>query len=111
MPETMNIQLPKLLREEADFFIKAGLYSSRDELIREALRYYLRNALRANIDVAVELYKKDEISLGKAAEIAGVGYEDMRQILKVRGIKVKVGPESIKEAEAELERLEKRQEK
>jgi len=104
----MNIQLPKLLKKEADFYIKAGLYSSRAELMREALRYYIRHALRANVDVAVELYQKGDISMGKAAEIAGIGYEDMRQILKARGIKVRIGPETVEEAKKEVKEFRKR---
>lgn len=105
MVESINIQLPKLLEKEADLYIRAGLYSSRVELMREALRYYLRHALKANVDVAVELYKKEEISLGKAAELAGVSYEDIRHILKAREVKIKAGPESIKEAKMEVKEL------
>jgi len=108
MAKAMNIQLPKLLKKEADYYVKAGLYSSRAELMREALRYYIRHALKANVDIAVELYKKEEVSLGKAAELAGVSYEDMRQILKNRGIKIKIGPQTVEEAEKETKKLTKR---
>lgn len=108
MAEYMNVHLPKLLEEEADFYIKAGFYSSRAELIREAVRYYLQHVLKVNVDIAVGLYSKGEISLGKSAELAGVSYEDMRQILKARGIGIKIGPESVEEGRKEIEELKKR---
>ncbi|ODS39499.1 MAG: hypothetical protein A7316_05395 [Candidatus Altiarchaeales archaeon WOR_SM1_86-2] len=72
------------------------------------MRYYLRTGLKANVDVAVKMYKSGEISLGRAAEIAGVSYEDMRQILNGRGIKIKIGPESVSEAKEELESMRKK---
>lgn len=101
------VKLPNLLEKEADLYVKSGLYSSRGELMIEAVRYYLRNALKANVDVAIKMYKSGEISLGRAAEIAGVGYEDMRQILHGRGIKIKIGPENVSEANEELENIRK----
>jgi len=101
------INLPKVLKKEADIYVESGLYKDNTELIVEALRYYLRNALKANVDLAVRMYESGEVSLGRASEIAGVSYEDMRQILKGRGIKIKVGPETIEEAEEELKNLER----
>ena len=100
------VKFPNMLEKEVDLYVKSGLYTSRDELVVEAMRYYMRTALKANVDVAVRMYKSGKVSLGRAAELAGVGYEDMRQILKGRGIKIKVGPDSVNEAEEEFESME-----
>lgn len=99
------VKFPDMLEKEVDLYVKSGLYSSRDEMIVEAVRYYLRNALKANVDVAVRLYESGEVSLGRSAELACVSYEDMRQILKGRGIKIKIGPDSIREAEEEFKSI------
>jgi len=104
----VSVKLPNVLEKEADLYVKSGLYNSREELVVDAMRYYLRTGLKANVDVAVKMYKSGEISLGRAAEIAGVSYEDMRQILNGRGIKIKIGPESVSEAKEELESMRKK---
>jgi len=101
----ISIKLTKTMETEADVYVNAGLYDSREELVSEALRYYFRTALKANVDAAVKMYGSGEVSLGRAAEIAGVSYEDMRQILKGRGIGIKIGPESVDEAEEELSKV------
>jgi predicted HTH domain antitoxin len=38
------------------------------------------------IEVAVEMYKSHEISLSRAAEIAGVCIEGFKEILAIKGI-------------------------
>lgn len=47
---------------------------------------YLKPNLK--IEMAIELYLKEEISFSRAAEIAGMDLEDFKEILKVRGLKV-----------------------
>ncbi len=47
-----------------------------DNLTRKDLR----------IKIACELYKRDEISFGKACEIASLNIEEMKEILYRRGI-------------------------
>lgn len=49
------------------------------------------------IEVACALYKDEKISFGKAVEIAGTSYEDMKKILYERGIKRKTGSERVEE--------------
>ena len=40
------------------------------------------------VEMAIELYLKEEVSLSKAAEMAGMDIESFKDILKVRGLKV-----------------------
>jgi len=49
--------------------------------------------------LAVESYMEGRASLGKAAELAGVSYDDFWDFLKDRGLKIRAGPRSIEEAE------------
>lgn len=51
--------------------------------------------------LAVESYMEGRVSLGKAAELAGVSYDDFWDFLKDRGLKIRAGPKSIEEAERE----------
>ena len=42
-------------------------------------------------ELAVNLYKNGDVSLWKASEIARMNFEEFREVLSYRGIKVTVG--------------------
>lgn len=104
----MDVKLPPLMRKEADQYVDIGLYESKEELIKEALRYYLHRVIGSAVDTSVELYRNKKISLGRAAEIAGVDYEGMKSILMNRSIKIRRGPKTVEEGEEEYSRVMKR---
>ena len=54
----------------------------------------------------VKKYKQEEVSLGKAADIAGISLEEMKEILRTRGVNL-MGLESIKEIQEDAERARK----
>jgi predicted HTH domain antitoxin len=78
---------------------------------KEALKDAFRTLLRVNPDLrtvaAVELYKEGEVSLGKAAEIAGVTTIEFKGILADRGFRRHVGSRSAKELKAGVKLLER----
>lgn len=57
------------------------------------------------VDIAAEQYEGGLISLGRAAEIAGLKYDTMLDELEKRGIAPHFGPPSIEEAEKRGKRL------
>ena len=61
---------------------------------KTSYNYAINTMLSANrnlpIAIACKLYEKEEISLGKAAEIVGTSIEEMKKILSDHGIKRKV---------------------
>jgi predicted HTH domain antitoxin len=90
---------------EARDFVEARIYESEDDVIRDALRHLLRARPEARIQLAVYRYQTEEISLAKAAELAGVSWPQMREILIEKGITPKLGPETIEEATQEVAAL------
>jgi predicted HTH domain antitoxin len=50
-------------------------------------------------------YQTEDLSLAKAADLAGVSWAQMRDILLEQGIECHLGPETLAEAEAEVEAL------
>ena len=52
---------------------------------------------------AIHLYENVEISLGKAARLAGVARFDMPDILREHGVDVKHGPEDMDDAHQEID--------
>lgn len=56
------------------------------EVRAEALRLYLNTHPALKLDGAVALWRKNRVSLAKAAEIAGITVPDLKEVLAVRGI-------------------------
>lgn len=80
----MNMYLSKSLPS----VLVPKYYNSVDNLIEDAFRALLNLKPGLKVEVAIELYFREEISLSRAAEIAGRDIEDFKEILKVRGLKV-----------------------
>ena len=59
------------------------------------------------IAAAIELYKEGEVSLGKAAEIAGVTTIEFKDILADRGIRREVSSRSMEELEKGVELIKR----
>lgn len=79
MPSSYN--LPELVKKEIEALVKSGYYSSKSDVVKDALRYMLDNKKNLRLAAAVELYKRGSLSLGKAAEIANIGVIEFKEVL------------------------------
>jgi len=86
-------------------FVKANLYNSEEAVIQDALRHLLRGRPELRIQIALYRYQHEELSLAKAAAIAGVSWAQMRDILLERGLDPALGPANLDEAQAEVDQL------
>lgn len=86
-------------------FVDAQLYNSAEEVIQDALRHLLRSRTDLRVQLAVHRYKTEDISLAKAASLAGVSWAQMRDILVEQGIQPRLGVESLEEARLEIQTL------
>jgi putative addiction module CopG family antidote len=91
-----SIILPPKMNEQIDALIKAGYYDNRSELIREAIRMFLDQKPEVRLVTAIQLYKDSKMTVSRAAEIAGLSYEDMKSILIDEGIIRRGKPGKIK---------------
>jgi predicted HTH domain antitoxin len=66
--------------------VRAGYYSSELEVIKDAISSLFRENAQLKVNTAIELYKKGEVSLSKAAEIAGMTTIEFKDILGKRGV-------------------------
>ena len=94
-----------VLNELDEILISIGKYSNKEELIKDALRALIRAKPKLKRDVAIELYKKKEISLARAAEICGLDIENFKDLLKERNIKISVPSIPIEEIDKEVEKI------
>ena len=95
--------------EDTDDIIEAGgrigSYRSEDEFVRDAIDTLLAANKNLRIDLAVDLYEQEKVSLGRAAEIASLDYETLKKELAERAVEIRRGPESVDELENESEDL------
>ena len=92
---------------EVEDFVNSGLFNSKEEVIRNALRSLTQVHPEYRIRLAIYQYQNKNISVGKAAELAGVSFEQMKEILIQHGIQPRLGPESLEDAKEEYETLKK----
>lgn len=84
-----------LVKKELKVIQSTGFYRDEEEFIKEAINTLLAARKDLRVSVACELYKRDEISLGKACEIASLNIEEMKEVLYKRGIKRSVNVSSV----------------
>jgi len=87
--------------------VEAKLYKTEEEVVQDALRHLIQARPNLKIELAIHRYKTEDISVGKAARLAGVSFEQMKEILLSHGVQPRLGPESEAEARAEVATLEK----
>ncbi len=85
---------PVLVDKEIDALVRTGLYQSRDEVISDAIRNLLLNNKPLRLELAIDLFRSDEVSLGRAAEIAGTDRWQFQEVLCERHIPIVVEAES-----------------
>jgi len=74
------------LNDLTDDELLGFIYFSYPEFTQESIKY---DKIKKNrIDIAISLYEKNKISLGKAALISDLNQEELIRRLKVKGVKV-----------------------
>lgn len=86
-------------------FMAAGLYDSPEEVIREALRSLTQVHPEYKIKIAVARYRQGMLSIAKAAQIAGVSGEQMKDLLWAHVVEPELGPADVQEVREEVEVL------
>ena len=91
---------------EMEDMVRAGLHPDEDAIVQEALRIMWQERPSARIAVAVHRYQAEDLSVTRAAALAGVCFDRMKEVLAEQGIPLRLGPESKEEARGELAALE-----
>ena len=83
---TNSVALPVLMEDEIDALVTAGYYSSKSEVIKDAVRTLLETKSNLKLAASLEMYKKGRISIGRAADLAGIGLIEFKELLSVKGV-------------------------
>jgi len=79
-----------LMKKELNVISKTGLYRDDEEFVKGAINTLLAARKDLRVVIACELYKRDEISFGKACEIASLNIEEMKEVLYKKRIRRRV---------------------
>lgn len=71
---------------QAKDFVQARLYQNEEAVIQDALRSLLQEKPQMRIELAIHRYQTEDISLARAASLAGVSFDRMKEILVSRGV-------------------------
>jgi len=81
-----TFSLSEMDKKEIDSLVASGNFTSKSNVVKTSLRVLKERYPEYKTDIAVELFKSGDISLGKAAEIAGTDRESFKEILEERGV-------------------------
>ncbi len=77
-------------KKEVNSLVRTGLYENEEEVIADAVRALLEKKPELRREIGITLYKKGEVSLWKASEIARMNLEEFKEVLSRRGIRIVV---------------------
>ncbi len=84
--------------------ISGGIYPSELEVMKDAIKSLFRENAELNIRAAIELYRKGEVSLSKAAEIAGMTTIEFKEVLGKRGFMREIEARPAEEMDKKLKK-------
>ena len=89
--------------------IKARVFRNKREAIAEALRLMLATRPQLRLEAAIQLFKDEAVTLGRAAELAGLTRWEFEAILADRGIERVVACDTAENLERQVEALRQKE--
>ncbi|MCY4605982.1 MAG: UPF0175 family protein [Gemmatimonadetes bacterium] len=74
------------LEKEVNALIDVGLYADSQALLTDALEKLVTTKKESRLDAAILLYQHDEVTLSRAAELAGIHRFEFEAGLEAKGI-------------------------
>ena len=74
------------LEKEVNALVDSGLYPDPHAVMIDALENLVKIKKASRLDDAIESYKQGEVTLGRAAELAGMHRFELEEVFKARGI-------------------------
>src|SRR5260370_40907268 len=85
--------------------VRAGCFASEEEAIREAVQMLFAVKPQLRVDAVIRRFLDEEITLGRAAEMAGVSRWRLRELLAQRGLPFAIEARPARELDEAVERL------
>lgn len=88
--------------------VRAGCFSTEEEAVQEAVQTLFAVKPHLRLEAAIRRYLDEEITLGRAAELAGVTRWRFQELLAQRGIRITVEARPAKELDEAVKRIRRR---
>lgn len=108
MTPAQTVEMAKETAQELSAVVRAGCFASEDEAIREAVQMLFAVKPQLRVEAAIRRFLDEEITLGRAAEMAGVSRWRLRELLAQRGLPVAIEARPARELDEAVERLRQR---
>jgi predicted HTH domain antitoxin len=93
MSENISLRLPQEILEKLDDLAQKE-HKDRSTLIRELLDKGIKDK---RIDLAVELYRKGEVTSWQAAKLAGISLRRLYESLQRKGVLIQYGERDLEQ--------------
>ena len=97
--------LTETLTQRMSLLVERGVFENEESLTASAYRSLLTLQPALKLEIALSLYQKEEVALGRAAEMAGVSREQMKEVLAARGIERKYPQRSQEQVDRDVRLL------
>ncbi len=85
-----------------DAIVETGDFPSRAAVVEEALQLFFRTYPQQRLEMAIKLYRDEDVTLSRAAEIADLNFLDFQAILQARGVDIVIAGSTRAEIEQGL---------
>jgi predicted HTH domain antitoxin len=102
-----NVVSPDVGKEIAAI-VRAGCFPSEEDAVREAVQTLLAVNPHLRREAAIRRYLDEEITLGRAAELAGMTRWRFRELLVQRGIPLEIEARPARELDTSVAAIRKR---
>lgn len=75
---------------ELDAIVNAKIFKNKNSALKQIIGTFFSVKPEMRLEAAIELYKEKKITLGRAAEIAGIDPWSFKELIADRGIKVEI---------------------
>jgi predicted nucleic acid-binding protein/predicted HTH domain antitoxin len=102
MPTT--IEIDGYLEQKLDVLVSTGLYATKTEAVRDAIRRLVQQL--DIVSILMAMYRKGRVSLGYCAEASDLSFDDTLLVLQKKGYRPRLGVDELGVVETEMRRLD-----
>jgi len=103
--QVASLDLPPAMNRGIEALVESGEYSTESDVLADAFRVFLENKPEKKTLIGTELYRRGQVSLMRASEIAGTDFESFKEVLTDRGSGIRTATPTEEELEEEIEYL------
>jgi predicted HTH domain antitoxin len=94
-----------IIEKQLEAVVRAGLFRDRQHAMQEAMQTLFAVRPQLRTEAAIELFRSGEVSLLRAAELAGLDFESFRLLLRDRAIPLEIEAENSAEMDRAIDQF------